>query len=317
MSKQEPLIVDVKPVIQPLPAAVNVPVGTVMPIIFGLLVAVLGFGGFVYWSLTATLDEGVSAQGTVIAQGERKTVQHSTWGIIQSIEAHDGQQVTKGQVLLRLDDTQEQAAIAINRNLSHTAQDQLKALKPLTEAGYYPRNQYLDLQRQYEDAQAKIKVAREEMTRTVVRAPVSGTVMGSTLFTVGGVVQPGAKLMEIEPQGEKLVLDVRIPTSMIDKIHPGLQADIRFSAFNQSTTPVVGGKVEWVSPDRIQDPQHPEIAYYVAHVQLTPEARQQLARETLRAGMPAEVIIKTGGRTFWNYLVKPLEDRAALALKER
>ncbi|WP_297497316.1 HlyD family efflux transporter periplasmic adaptor subunit [Ferrovum sp.] len=317
MTIKEPLIIDVKPMVQPLPEVVGVPVDPRSNIWLGMAIMVLGFGGFLYWAFTAKLDEGAPVSGTVVVQGERKTIQHSTWGVVTKIFVRDGDKVKKGQLLLQLENTQEQASIDINNDTIQTLDKQLHALKPLVEAGYYPRNQYLDLQRQYDDAQAKLRVAREEAGRTSIRAPVSGTVMGSTLFTVGGVVQPGAKLMEIVPGSEQLVLDVRIPTAMIDKIHAGLMADVRLSAFNQSTTPLLAGKVAWVSPDRFQDPQRPEMAYYTARVLLTPESMKKIQHETLLAGMPAEVIIKTGNRTFWNYLVKPIEDRAALALKER
>jgi hypothetical protein len=92
---------------------------------------------------------------------------------------------------------------------------------------------------------------------------------------------------------------------------------VRLSALNQRTTPVLEGKVLWVSPDRIQDPQRPEIAYFNARVEITPDSLSRLKDEKIQPGMPAEVILKTGSRTFWDYLVKPIEDRAALSLKER
>ena len=315
--KNEPVIVDVQPVRPELPQPVTLPANPRLSIWLGLLVLVLGFGGFMYWSFTAHLDEGAPVMGSVVVQGERKTIQHSTWGIIRQIYVRDGDRVRKGQPLVQLDDTQERAAIDINGNTMRTLQAQMQALKPLVEAGYYPRNQYLDMQRQYDDAATKVAVAREEDARTLIRTPVDGTVMGSTVFTVGGAIQPGAKIMDIEPINDTLVLDVRIPINLIDKIHAGLTADVRLSALNQSTTPVLEGTVIWVSPDRQQEPQRPDAVYYAARVALTPESLKKIQHETLQPGMPAEVILKTGSRTFWNYLVKPLQDRAALSLKER
>lgn len=315
--KNEPLIVDVKPVVQDLPQPVILPSNPRLSIWLGLLVLIAGFGGFMYWAFTAHLDEGAPVMGSVVVQGERKTVQHSTWGIISQIYVRDGDKVRRGQPLLQLDDTQERAAIDINSNTMRTLQRQMEALKPLVEAGYYPRNQYLDMQRQYDDAATKVAVARVEAERTVIRTPVDGTVMGSTVFTVGGAIQPGAKIMDIEPINDTLVLDVRIPINLIDKIHAGLNADVRLTALNQSTTPVLEGTVIWVSPDRQQEPQRPDVVYYAARVALTPASLKKIQHETLQPGMPAEVIIKTGSRTFWNYLVKPLQDRAALSLKER
>ena len=317
MAKNEPVIIDVTPVVKGEPEVTPVPVNARKSILLGWIILLLGFGGFVWWSFSAHLDEGVPVQGTVVVDSKRQVIQHQTGGTIEAILVRDGDTVKKDQVLMRLINTQSEAALAINTHLADTLREQLDSLKPLVAEGYYPRNQYLDLQRQYDDAQSKIKVAREENQRTEIRAPVAGTVMGVSVYTVGGVVQPGARIMEIEPAGDKLVLEAQIPTHLIDKIHAGLTADVRLTALNQRTTPVLQGTVLWVSPDRFQDPQRPEIAYYTARVALEPDTAKLLKGETLQAGMPAEIIIKTGSRTFWDYLVKPIQDRAALSLKER
>jgi len=359
MKKNEPVIIDVKPVVQPELGVAKVPTNPRSAILLGFLVLVVGFGGFLIWSLTAKLDEGVPAQGTVVVDTKRKTIQHQTGGIIESILVRDGDIVKKDQVLIRLIDTQTKAAVDINTHMTtslkpqieaikaqintlkiqlESLEPQLESLKPLVDEGYFPLNQYLDrrnqyldkrnqyidkqnqvldLQRQYHDAVDKIKVAREEEERTDIRAPVDGTIMGVSVFTVGGVIQPASKIMDIVPESDKLVLEIQIPTHLIDRIHAGLNADVRFSALNQRTTPILSGIVEWVSPDRFQDPQRPEVTYYTARIQIMPESLQRLNGESLQAGMPADVIIKTGSRTFWNYLAKPIEDRAALSLKER
>ncbi len=317
MAKNEPVIIDVTPVVKSEPEVAPVPVNARKSILLGWIILLLGFGGFVWWSFSAHLDEGVPVQGTVVVDSKRQVIQHQTGGTIEAILVRDGDTVKKDQVLMRLINTQSEAALAINTHLADTLREQLDSLKPLVAEGYYPRNQYLDLQRQYDDAQSKIKVAREENQRTEIRAPVAGTVMGVSVYTVGGVVQPGARIMEIEPAGDKLVLEAQIPTHLIDKIHAGLTADVRLTALNQRTTPVLEGTVLWVSPDRFQDPQRPEVAYYTARVALEPDTAKLLKGETLQAGMPVEIIIKTGSRTFWDYLVKPIQDRAALSLKER
>ncbi|NDU93167.1 MAG: HlyD family efflux transporter periplasmic adaptor subunit [Ferrovum sp.] len=317
MSKKEPVIIDITPVVQSEPGTAPVSVSARNSIRLGWIILLLGFGGFVWWAFAAHLDEGVPVQGTVVVDSKRQVIQHQTGGIIEAILVRDGDTVKKAQVLMRLINTQSEAALAINTHLADSLKVQLEALKPLVEEGYYARNQFLDLQRQYDDAVAKIKVAREENQRTEIRAPVAGTVMGVSVYTVGGVVQPGSRIMEIEPAGDKLVLEAQIPTHLIDKIHAGLSADVRLSALNQRTTPVLTGTVLWVSPDRFQDPQRPEISYYTARVALEPDAEKVLKGEVLQAGMPAEIILKTGSRTFWDYLVKPIKDRAALSLKER
>lgn len=283
----------------------------------GLLILIIGFGGFLGWSFLADLDEGITSNGTVIVDTKRKIVQHASGGVIEKILVKDGDEVKEGQALIQLISTTSSANLTINQNAANLLRIQITSLKPVVDEGYYPLNQYLDLKRQYDDARVKIKVAKEEMDRTEIKAPVSGVVMGLSANTVGGVISPGGKVLEVVPEGDRLVIEAQIQPHLIDKIHAGLEADIRFSALNQRTTPTMTGRVEWVSADRFQDPNRPEISYYTARVALTDMTLEKLKNEQVIPGMPADVIIKTGSRTFWNYLIKPIKDRAALSLKER
>jgi membrane fusion protein, epimerase transport system len=98
-------------------------------------------------------------------------------------------------------------------------------------------------------------------------------------------------------------------------VAPGLEADIRFSAFNTRTTPTVPGIVQTVSADRLTD-QKTGLPYFLARIQVTQEGMETLRGLTLLPGMPADVMIKTGERTFFEYLIRPLTDRLALGLKE-
>lgn len=284
---------------------------------FGLLVLMIGFGGFLIWAFAASLDEGVPSVGTVVVDSKRKVIQHPTGGVIESVLVRDGEKVKEGQVLMRLIDTQSKAAVTINKGQRDLLKKQIESVRPLVNEGYYPRNQFLDLQRQYDDAAAKYKVAIEEAERTEIKSPVSGVVMGVATNTIGGVIQPSSKILEVVPEGDRLVIEAMIQPHLIDKIHAGLEADVHFTALNQRTTPVLSGKVEWVSADRFQDPNRPEIAYYTARVEIIQKTMDRLKGEQLLPGMPADVVIKTGSRSFWNYLVKPIQDRAALSMKER
>lgn len=296
---------------------VSLPIDPRSSIRKGLLILLVGFGGFLSWAIFANLDEGVPAVGTIVVDSKRKIIQHPAGGIIEAVLVRDCEKVKEGQVLMRLISTQSRANLVISQNQAALLKIQLTSLKPLVDEGYYPRNQYLDLKRQYDDAMAKVKVAQEESDRTEIKAPVAGTVMGLSINTIGGVITPGGKVMEVVPEGDRLVVEAQIPPHLIDKIHSGLIADVHFSALNQRTTPVMTGQVEWVSADRFQDPNRPELAYYSARIQLTEETVGALKGELLVAGMPADVVIKTGSRSFWSYLVKPIADRAALSMKER
>lgn len=283
----------------------------------GFIVLILGVGGFFVWAFWADLDQGVPCTATIIVDSKRKVVQHPVGGVIESILVRDGEKVKDGQVLMRLVSTQSQSNLSINRHQAELLRIQLKDLKPLVREGYYPRNQYLDLERQYKDVLSKIKVAEEEMERTEIKSPVAGNVMGLATHTVGGVIAPGSKIMEVVPYGDQLVIEAQIPPHLVDRIRAGLEADVHLTALNQRTTPILQGVVEWISADRLQDPAKPEIAYYMARISLTEQAQKILQSEKLVAGMPADVVIKTGERSFWSYLTKPFVDRARLSMKER
>lgn len=161
----------------------------------------------------------------------------------------------------------------------------------------------------------RLKALRAELDRTDILAPVSGQAVGVLIQTVSGVVQPGQKLMDVVPTDASLLLDVRIAPHLIDKVHAGLQTDVRFSSFAHSPQLVVTGQVLSVSQDLLMDPQT-GVGYYLARVGLTAEGLKQLGGRQLQAGMPAEVVIKTGERSFLTYLLHPLLKRMASSMKE-
>lgn len=176
--------------------------------------------------------------------------------------------------------------------------------------------QLSDVSREAESDAQKMIAATGDLARVEIRAPATGQVMGLAMQTVGGIVQPGQKLMDIVPGKEGLVLEAHIPPHLIDRVHVGLPADVRFSAFSHSPQLVVKGKLESVSGDLLSDPQAPQNAYFLARVEVTPEGLKELGGRQMQPGMPAEVIIKTGQRSLLTYLLHPLTKRLAASLKE-
>ena len=146
-------------------------------------------------------------------------------------------------------------------------------------------------------------------------APVAGQVVGLAVQTVGAVVQPGQQIMSIVPPGEPLVLEARVAPHLIDRVHAGLAADVRFASFAHSPQLVVQGEVSSVSGDLLTDTQT-NVSYYLARIKLTPEGMKELGSRQLQPGMPAEVVIKTGGRSLLTYLAAPLFKRMAGSMKE-
>lgn len=161
----------------------------------------------------------------------------------------------------------------------------------------------------------RYRAAQAELQRTVIRATASGQVVGVAVQTVGAVIQPGQKLLDIVPEDEPLLLEARLEPHLIDKVREGLKTDVRFSAFSHSPQLVVEGEVKSVSKDLLADPQT-GAPYYLLRVALTPTGMQALGPRRLQPGMPADVIVKTGERSLLKYLLSPLTRRVAASLKE-
>lgn len=176
--------------------------------------------------------------------------------------------------------------------------------------------QLADTTRDAQVAGERWRAAREELARTEIRSPADGFVVGLAAHTVGGVVPPGARIMDVVPEGVPLTLEARVEPQLIDRIRSDLPADIRFHAFIDMPNLVIHGRVISVSADLVVDPQPNIPPYYLARVVVTPEGMKDLGKRQLQPGMPAEVVIKTGERTFMMYLIRPLIRRVSSALRE-
>ncbi len=179
------------------------------------------------------------------------------------------------------------------------------------------RTQLSEVQREAQGQGARLQAQRFELSNVEVKAPVGGTVVGLAVFTNGGVVQPGFKMMEIVPTDDPLVVEGQLPVNLVDKVHPGLKVELMFSAFNANRTPHIEGEVETVAADRTVD-ERTGMAFYVVRVKVSPAGAKMVAHHKMdiRPGMPVELFVKTGERTMMNYLLKPLMDRAHSSLSE-
>jgi protease secretion system membrane fusion protein len=417
----------------------------------GMIVLALGFGGFLLWAGFAPLDEGVPTHGMVTLDTKRKTVQHLSGGIVKEVMVKEGQHVTEGEPMLRLDkavaqanyeavrqrylgframqsrlfaeqagqdvidfhpdvkvamsdplikqqvNTQQQliqarrAALAADlQGLEESMQglkemwgssqniliqrrsqlalltEELSNTRGMVKEGYAPRNRQLELERMVAESNASIAdltgnslritrqvaeltqrstarrqeyrkeiesqladVTREvqsdaekfvavsaDLNRMEIKSPANGQVVGLTVQTVGAVLQPGQKLLDIVPDNRTLLLEANIPPYLIDKVKTGLPADIRFNTFPNSPQLVVEGKVMSISGDLLSDPQQPQLTYYLARVEVTPNGMKTLGQRQMQPGMPAEIVIKTGARSLLTYLMHPLIKRMAASMKE-
>jgi protease secretion system membrane fusion protein len=174
-----------------------------------------------------------------------------------------------------------------------------------------------EAQKSKEGLRAKVLSLRFDQSLSNVRAPTSGVVVALKAHTVGGVISGGQVLMEIVPKEQKLIVEAAVPPQMIDKVSIGMLTDLRFTAFNTLTTPVIPGVVKLVGADRLPPlpPLFPQ-EYFLAQIETTSEGQKLLREKSILAGMPVEVVVKSGERTFVSYLLKPLTDRFASAFKD-
>ncbi len=177
------------------------------------------------------------------------------------------------------------------------------------------RQQLSDIQREIESLKSKLLAEDFELSNVLVKAPVSGTVVGIEIFTNGGVVAPGFTMMDIVPSEDMLIVTGQVPVHLIDKVHAGLPVNLIFSAFNQNKTPNIPGIVTQVSADRLVEERTGE-PFYNLKAKVTPEGMELLTEHQIRAGMPVEIFVKTGERSLMNYLFKPILDRLHAAMSE-
>ncbi|WNK21194.1 HlyD family type I secretion periplasmic adaptor subunit [Halomonas piscis] len=173
-----------------------------------------------------------------------------------------------------------------------------------------------EVQSNIAQAEEQITSLSDQVRRTVIRSPVAGTVVGRKVHSVGAVVRGGDPIMEVVPSSDGFVVQARVPTKDIDNIYPGQYAEIRFSAFNQKTTTTIAGEVIHVSADSFKDEATGQ-RYYKARVEVTDKGKEEMTDKMhLLSGMPAEVMIRTGERTFASYIAKPIADMLSRAMQE-
>jgi len=419
----------------------------------GLTILFSCFGGFGLWASTAPLASAVIAQGSFVATGNNKTIQHLEGGIIKDLRVNEGDRVNAGDVLLTLDTTaalaneravtlkqlrletvvarlkaealgskefkvpeivlkeasepdinaiiQSQNVIfhskqirleeqlnLIDKNIKslefrrvgyhgqeQAFQQQLALLSEerdskerLVKVGYFAKTNLMAVERAIADAmgdiarltgeineseaeiakfqqQAVIAInanrqaaldaletaesdldsVREQvreyagvLERTVIRSPVSGTVIRSYFHTSGGVISSGKPIMEILPSHVPLIIEAQVLRTSIDQLHEGQSAAIRLSALNRRTTPVLNGKVFYVSADSVQENAGMSVKdVYIVRVEISDEEISHVHGFRPVPGMPADVLIQTSERTFFEYLTKPVIDSMSRAFKER
>lgn len=171
-----------------------------------------------------------------------------------------------------------------------------------------------EVQTSLQDARERVTALEDLVSRTTVVSPDTGVVNGMQVHTIGGVIGPGSPIAEIVPESDELIIEASVNTIDIDRVSEGQEARIRFSTFG-SSAPTIFGEVISLSADAMQN-DVTGMPFYLARVEVYEDGMEDLGDLALMPGMPAEVFINTGARTFIQYLFKPLSNAVARSFNE-
>ncbi|MCK1594631.1 HlyD family type I secretion periplasmic adaptor subunit [Bradyrhizobium sp. 164] len=221
-----------------------------------------------------------------------------------------------GEYLGRIADSKERIAQANERIAQLHATALRDAIKELRET-----------EAELDDGEEQIRAAQDVVDRGDVRSPVRGIVVKNNFHTPGGVVSPGAVILELLPIGDERIIEARVNPKDISHVSVGQEALVRLSALNQRITPMVGASVIYVSADVLAEQVQGKTEtrpdgdtrreFYVVRVRLDKdEILRRMPEFIPMPGMPADVYIKTGERTFFEYIMKPVLDSFSRAFRE-
>lgn len=280
-----------------------------------------------YASQQEILDKQLAQSSAELeGQKQRLKIEKRRLSIIGEEISGNRQLAEKGYVsktqLLRLEREEAQILSTISQlqaNASRLEQNvaesraqlkeqQLERIKDIVEALRESREARYELEEQ-------IAAAEDVLKRTIISAPLSGTVLNLQVFSEEGVISPGQPLLDIVPTNENLVIEARVDPSDIDQVSAGMKAQIRLTALSMRNLKPLNGELLTVSADRLVDEQS-GVAYYLARVQLQDNVASILNGIELYPGMQAEVMLLTEPRTPIEYLLKPLTQSFNRAFRE-
>ncbi|MBV8413302.1 MAG: HlyD family type I secretion periplasmic adaptor subunit [Alphaproteobacteria bacterium] len=158
--------------------------------------------------------------------------------------------------------------------------------------------------------------AEATLARMEIRSPYAGRVVGLSVFSIGGVIQRGEKILDIVPEDDDLTVEVQVAVEDISEVHPDMRAEMHLTAYKQRIVPTIHGQVVHVSADRLTDPKTNN-AYYVAQIRPDLSELADLPDVHLYPGVPASVMIPTKSRTAFDYIVGPLVESFHHAFRQK
>jgi HlyD family type I secretion membrane fusion protein len=217
---------------------------------------------------------------------------------------------------LRLEGVIENTDVGATR-LKEKVQE-LKLRRDQVQQDYHQEaaKQLGELQKSITELRQQLIIATDARRRIDIRAPTNGVVQQMRIFTVGGVVRPGDPILDLVPVSDTLIIKARVSPFDADRVTENMEAEIRFPSFRHMALKIIQGRVKAISRDRLVDDVTKE-PYFDAQVGVDRKDLPPEIIDRLTAGMPAEVVIPTGERTVFDYLVTPVVERFQTSMRER
>lgn len=262
--------------------------------------------------------EGLQLQKSAL---ERRVENFST--MIERMRSGQEMGLIQSNVLSQREDEMIQIEASLGQVISEIAQarnaiseTEFEALQIEQEYRERANTELEEVRTEISELEQQKMVSVDILRRTNIRAPGSGTIQNLKVHTVGSVIKPGEVLMELVPENEELIVNARVAPRDIDNVSPGLDTEVRFTAFKTKLTPIMLGRVRSVSNDVITPENPQELPYYLARIHVDDKDIPADIEGRLTAGMPADVIITTGERTVLNFIASPLLDAVRKSLIE-
>lgn len=289
------------------------------PVYCGLLVVAVFFGGGVGGATIAPIDKGISLSGNIIVEQKVQSIQHQKGGPVGRVHVAEGQDVAIGQVLVTLDTQALDQQITALKSQAQAAARQLDLIRQealtmadMADRKLAARSKVLNLERQVAEIEketagfiARIAIAEQDLARAEIRAPVAGRVLSLAVHGPGAMVQPGATVLEITPQTDRLVVEGRLSQIHIDDIKHGMAAKVWLTGSTWRDSRPISAKLAWVSPDSVED-KRTGAFYFVARIELEETRTEVSRRVALHPGQRTDILLLTGERTLLDHMLDPL-----------
>jgi HlyD family type I secretion membrane fusion protein len=256
-----------------------------------------------------TVDEAQALAGQIAAEGRALQSQKEELAVNQQLAKQGFVQKTRLMSLERgvaeYEARWEEHRAELAKTRQRASELELRVLAQRNSYVQSATDELKEASTRLFDLEERLRPSKDASDRQRIASPITGEVVGLRVFNAGAVVAPREVLMEIVPEDKTLIVEARIRPEDINHVRAGSAAEVRLTAYQTRTTPLVAGNVNYVSADRMVDTQS-GAPYYVVNVDVSAGALAEAGNLRMQAGMPAEVYIRTDSRTAFDYIVAPV-----------